>query len=95
MFGKLNNMAFSSGYFCDVLIIGSATAGLALRLADKQRVTVLSKKPVHKGVALLPYSLKPTVADPILKMRLSPVTDCANLMPYRLSPAMRVTACSG
>nr|WP_041474228.1 L-aspartate oxidase [Erwinia sp. Ejp617] len=44
-------MTLSSDYFCDVLIIGSGAAGLslALRLADKQRVIVLSKGPVHEG----------------------------------------------
>ncbi|MEI2267133.1 L-aspartate oxidase [Erwinia sp. CGal63] len=38
-------------YSCDVLIIGSGAAGLslALRLADRHRVTILSKGPVNEG----------------------------------------------
>ena len=38
-------MTLSSDYSCDVLIIGSGAAGLslALRLAEKHQVTVLSK----------------------------------------------------
>ncbi len=44
-------MTHSSDYSCDVLIIGSGAAGLslALRLAEKHRVTVLSKGPVSEG----------------------------------------------
>lgn len=44
-------MTHSSDYSCDVLIIGSGAAGLslALRLAAKYRVTVLSKGPVSEG----------------------------------------------
>lgn len=44
-------MTLSSDYSCDVLIIGSGAAGLslALRLADRYQVTVLSKGPVNEG----------------------------------------------
>lgn len=44
-------MTSSSEYSCDVLIIGSGAAGLtlALRLAEKHQVTVLSKGPVSEG----------------------------------------------
>jgi len=44
-------MTSSSDYSCDVLIIGSGAAGLslALRLAEKHRVTVLSKGPISEG----------------------------------------------
>ena len=51
LFSKLNTMTHSSDYSCDVLIIGSGAAGLslALRLAAKHRVTVLSKGPVSEG----------------------------------------------
>ena len=44
-------MTLSSDYSCDVLIIGSGAAGLslALRLAEKYQVTVLSKGPVSEG----------------------------------------------
>ncbi len=44
-------MTTSSDYSCDVLIVGSGAAGLtlALRLAEKHRVTVLSKGPVSEG----------------------------------------------
>lgn len=47
-------MTSSSGYSCDVLIIGSGAAGLtlALRLAEKHQVTVLSKGPVNEGSTL-------------------------------------------
>lgn len=44
-------MTLSSDYSCDVLIVGSGAAGLtlALRLAEKHQVTVLSKGPVSEG----------------------------------------------
>lgn len=44
-------MTSSPEYSCDVLIIGSGAAGLtlALRLAEKHQVTVLSKGPVSEG----------------------------------------------
>ncbi|WP_380183544.1 L-aspartate oxidase [Kalamiella sp. sgz302252] len=44
-------MTLSSDYSCDVLIIGSGAAGLslALRLADRHQVTVLSKGPISEG----------------------------------------------
>ncbi|MCU5773923.1 L-aspartate oxidase [Erwiniaceae bacterium BAC15a-03b] len=44
-------MTHSTDYSCDVLIIGSGAAGLslALRLAETQQVTVLSKGPVSEG----------------------------------------------
>ncbi len=47
-------MTSSSEYRCDVLIIGSGAAGLslALRLAEKHQVTVLSKGPVNEGSTL-------------------------------------------
>ncbi len=47
-------MTLASDYSCDVLIIGSGAAGLslALRLADQQRVTVLSKGPINEGSTL-------------------------------------------
>ena len=47
-------MTSSSEYSCDVLIIGSGAAGLtlALRLAEKHQVTVLSKGPVNEGSTL-------------------------------------------
>ncbi|HBV40232.1 MAG TPA: L-aspartate oxidase [Erwinia sp.] len=47
-------MTLASDYSCDVLIIGSGAAGLslALRLADHQRVTVLSKGPINEGSTL-------------------------------------------
>lgn len=55
---------------CDVLIIGSGAAGLslALRLAEKHRVIVLSKGPVSEGStfyaqeALPLFLMKPTVS---------------------------------
>jgi len=54
LFSKLNTMTLASDYSCDVLIIGSGAAGLslALRLADQQRVTVLSKGPINEGSTL-------------------------------------------
>lgn len=44
-------MSLSSEYSCDVLVIGSGAAGLslALRLAEKHQVIVLSKGPVSEG----------------------------------------------
>ncbi|KOC88262.1 L-aspartate oxidase [Winslowiella iniecta] len=47
-------MTHSIDYHCDVLIIGSGAAGLslALRLAAKHQVTVLSKGPVNEGSTL-------------------------------------------
>lgn len=62
---------------CDVLIIGSGAAGLslALRLAEKHQVIVLSKGPVSEGSTfyargVLPrFSMKPTVSTPTLKIR--------------------------
>ncbi|ARJ42722.1 L-aspartate oxidase [Pantoea alhagi] len=47
-------MSDFSDYQCDVLIIGSGAAGLslALRLAETQQVTVLSKGPVSEGSSL-------------------------------------------
>lgn len=51
LFSKLNIMTLSSDYSCDVLIIGSGAAGLslALRLADRYKVMVLSKGAVSEG----------------------------------------------
>lgn len=57
---------------CDVLIIGSGAAGLslALRLAEKHKVIVLSKGPVSEGSTLLPPCLmKPTVLRRMSKIR--------------------------
>jgi len=47
-------MTHSTNYRCDVLIIGSGAAGLslALRLAAKHQVTVLSKGPVNESATL-------------------------------------------
>lgn len=54
MFSKLNKMTNPSDYLCDVLIVGSGAAGLslALRLAEKHQITVLSKGPVSEGSTL-------------------------------------------
>lgn len=52
MFSKLNKtMMTTPELSCDVLIIGSGAAGLslALRLAEKHKVIVLSKGPVSEG----------------------------------------------
>ena len=47
-------MTQAKEYLCDVLIIGSGAAGLslALQLADKARVLVLSKGPLREGSTL-------------------------------------------
>ena len=47
-------MTQPSEYCCDVLIIGSGAAGLslALRLAERHQVTVLSKGPLSEGSTL-------------------------------------------
>ncbi|QUG74717.1 L-aspartate oxidase [Erwinia sp. E602] len=47
-------MTQTSEYCCDVLIIGSGAAGLslALRLAERHQVTVLSKGPLSEGSTL-------------------------------------------
>ncbi|WP_437609578.1 L-aspartate oxidase [Erwinia sp. V71] len=47
-------MTHAIDYHCDVLIIGSGAAGLslALRLAEKHQVTVLSKGPISEGSTL-------------------------------------------
>lgn len=54
LFSKLNKMTNSHQYSCDVLIIGSGAAGLslALRVAEKHKVIVLSKGPVNEGSTL-------------------------------------------
>lgn len=54
LFSKLNKMTNPSDYLCDVLIVGSGAAGLslALRLAEKHQITVLSKGPVSEGSTL-------------------------------------------
>lgn len=54
LFSKLNKMTDSHQYSCDVLIIGSGAAGLslALRVAEKHKVIVLSKGPVNEGSTL-------------------------------------------
>ncbi|WP_420842865.1 L-aspartate oxidase [Erwinia mallotivora] len=51
LFSKLNTMKPLCNHSCDILIIGSGAAGLslALRLAEKHQVTVLSKGPVSEG----------------------------------------------
>ncbi|HSG53271.1 MAG TPA: FAD-dependent oxidoreductase, partial [Rheinheimera sp.] len=47
-------MTQAKEYLCDVLIIGSGAAGLslALQLADKAKVLVLSKGPLREGSTL-------------------------------------------
>lgn len=62
---------------CDVLIIGSGAAGLslALRLAEKHKVIVLSKGLVSEGstfmrrAVLPPCLMKPTVLRRMSKIR--------------------------
>jgi aspartate oxidase len=62
---------------CDVLVIGSGAAGLsvALRLAERHNVIVLSKGPVSEGStfthrAVLPLCLmKPTALSLMSKIR--------------------------
>lgn len=62
---------------CDVLIIGSGAAGLslALRLAEKHKVIVLSKGPVSEGSTFYAQGgiaaclMKPTVLRRMSKIR--------------------------
>lgn len=88
---------------CDVLIIGSGAAGLslALRLAEKHQVIVLSKGPVSEGSTFYAQGGIAAVFDETDSID-SHVEDtliagpgCAIAMRLNLSPAMPAPAFNG